>query len=142
MTIREQAQERLSGVNSWTIEVAQKAIKTAQISVDYYNSLPIWKQSAHDVQMKLAHSLNEIAVLKEIIVILTEQAEAIVAAEAVQAVVTLSQTYNRTTVMRKVVAVVANKLHKLGFTLSECFTKAWALVKGAMQFIYYNAQAA
>lgn len=34
------------------------------------------------------------------------------------------------TVIRRMVATAANRLKKMGFTLSAAFKKAWALVKG------------
>jgi len=131
MTNRERAQERLNNAAcKLTIKGAQEAIAGYQRSIDYYNSLPIWKISAYDIQLELSRTADQIEILEAVIEILTEQAEAEIAVGTIQTIVTLVKSFPKTTVMRKMVAMIANKLRKLGISLSECFRRAWSLVKG------------
>lgn len=136
MTSREKAMERLNRATSqWTIESAQKAVERTQKTIDYWQAQS-WK---YEAKILLPTLIAELEVLNAIVEILTEQAEVEVAAEAVQAVASLVRSFAKATVMRKVVAIAANKLRKLGYSLSDCFKRAWMLVKGAVGFMYVPA---
>ncbi len=137
MTSREIAHIKLSSPTcQWTIEKAQNTIERHNRSLNYYNSLPDWKKCSFDIQLDISRLEKEIEIMEAIIEILIEQEELIIASEAVQAVATLVKSFAKTTVMRKVVATVSNKLRKLGYSLSDCFKRAWVLVKGTMGFMY------
>ena len=106
-----------------TIEFAKTAIAQKVKSISYWNNLPAWKQG-YTAKCAVAAAKADIEYLAEV-----AATEAV--AETVQvlaAIVTVSVA-SKAKAIRRAVATLANKLHRLSYTLSDAFKRSWTLVK-------------
>ena len=105
----------------WTIESATEEIGRQERCIEFWND----HSYCWEAKYKIPWAKNRIAVLKAIISILMER-------EAEQeALESVSSCYREipTRLVRKIVAVMANKLRKAGMSLSSAFKQAWRFVK-------------
>lgn len=121
-SIKAEAIEILNSTTcEWTIENAKCAIEQEQKSIEF------WKKHSCGLtsQDRIKHAENKIELLEAIISILMER-------EAEQeAMESISSCYAEVPcrLVRKIVAVMANKLRKTGHSLSAAFKRAWEFVK-------------
>lgn len=120
--------------NEMTIEFCQEAIAQREKSLQYWNSLPAWQQG-FSCRNSIANAESDIEYFQAVIEVLTELAEIEVAKEAVQIVVALVKAMPKAIAVKKAVATIANKLHKLHLSLSDSFKKAWSFIKGFTSLI-------
>lgn len=105
----------------WTIEDAEYAIGQEQKSIEFWkkNSIGLMQED------RIKHAERNIEFYQAIISILMER-------EAEQkAMESISSCYEEVScrLVRKIVAVMADKLRKAGFSLSAAFKRAWEFVK-------------
>lgn len=113
---------------SLTIESAKTAIAQKESVISYYNNLPAWRRG-YSEKCAIESAKSEIAYFEAVIDYLTEQAATEAVAETVQILATIVTVTNKVKTVRRAVATLANKLHKLGYTLSDAFRRAWAFVR-------------
>mgnify|MGYP006906604042 CR=1 FL=1 len=105
----------------WTIESATEEISRQEKVIEYWNEHSIcW-----EAKYKIADAKNMVELLQAIISILMER-------EAEQeALESVSSCYGEVPfrLVRKIVAVMANKLRRAGISLSAAFKQAWGFVK-------------
>lgn len=105
----------------WTIESATDEIGVQERVIEFWNNNSYCWEAKH----KIASAKNRIAVLQAVISILMER-------EAEQeALESVSSCYGEipSRLVRKFVAVMANRLRKAGMSLSSAFKQAWEFVK-------------
>lgn len=113
-----------------TIESANASIAHSERVIQYWESLPVWKQGC-DSKTLIAKAKAEVEFFEAVIEYLTEVAATEVVAETVQvleAIVTVSVS-SKAKAVRRAVATLANKLHRLSYSLSDAFRRSWALIK-------------
>ncbi len=105
----------------WTIESAREAISQQERVIEYWNGL----SRCYEAKYKISDAKNMIELLQAIISILIEREAELEAMERV------SSCYGEVPygIVRKIVAVMANKLRKAGISLSVAFKQAWCFVK-------------
>lgn len=109
---------------SLTIEFAKSAIEMKK------RQIAQWENSySYDVEKHCKMLQNEIAYFEAVIEFLTEQNTVEAVSEAIQVLAAIVSVSNKVKAVRKAVATLANKLHKLNYTLSNAFKKAWVLTK-------------
>lgn len=111
-----------------TVEFCKEAIAQRERTVAYYNSLPSWQQG-YNAKREITVAQSEIAYYEAVIEVLAEQAAAVVVAETVEVLAAIVTVVNKTKAVRKAVATLANKFHRLGYTLSDSFKRAWQLTR-------------
>lgn len=127
--MRERVMKNIEASNgALTVERCKEIIAQKERVIAYWNSLPAWEQG-YSCRNHIANAQADIEYFQAVIELLTEMAVVEVANEAVAVVVALVKVMPRATAIRKAVALVANKLHKLRFSLSDSFKKAWGLIK-------------
>ena len=105
----------------WTIESATEEIKRQEKVIEYWKAHSYCWEAKH----KTATAKNRMEVLQAVISILMER-------EAEQeAIETVSSCYREipSRLVRRIVAVMANRLRKAGMSLSSAFKQAWGFVK-------------
>lgn len=113
-----------------TIEFAKTAIAQKEKTISYWNSLPAWKQG-YTAKCVVAAAQADIEYFEAVVEYLTEVAATEAVAETVQvlaAIVTVSVA-SKAKAVRRAVATLANKLHRLSYSLSDAFRRSWALIK-------------
>lgn len=114
--------------NELTIKSAKECLEQQHKSIEYWNSLPSWKRG-YTGDQAIAMAQSDIAYWEAVIEYLTEQAAAEAVAEAVEVLTAIVVVANKVKAVRRAVVTLANKLHKLYYSLSVAFSKAWAFVK-------------
>ncbi|MGL5437178.1 MAG: hypothetical protein ACRDBO_17680 [Lachnospiraceae bacterium] len=122
----EKAIERSNG--NLTVEYAKSMIEQKERTISYYNSLPSWKQG-YSTQYSINLAKDEIEYFEAVTEVLIEKAAAVAVAETVEVLAAIVTVANKAKAARRAVATLANKLRKVGFTLSDAFRKAWTLIK-------------
>ena len=113
---------------SLTVEFANATIAQKEREIAFENSLPAWKRG-YASKNAVATAQAEIAYFEAVIEYLTEQAAAEAVAETVQVIAAIVTVANKAKAVRRAVATLANKLHRLNFSLSDSFKRAWAFVR-------------
>lgn len=109
---------------SLTIEFAQSAIEMKKRQISH------WENSyAYDVRRHCEMLQSEIAYFEAVIEYLTEQAAAEAVAETVTVLTAIVTVADKAKAVRRAVATLANKLHRLSYSLSDAFRRSWALIK-------------
>lgn len=111
-----------------TIEFAKTAIAQKEKTISYWNSLPAWKQG-YTAKCAVAAAQSEIAYFEAVIEYLMEVAATEAVAETVQVLAAIVTVANKAKAIRRAVATLANKLHRLSYSLSDAFKRSWALVR-------------
>lgn len=111
-----------------TIEFAKKAIAQKEKELNYYNNLPAWKQG-YQTQCSITAVQSDIAYFEAVIEYLTEVAATEAVAETVQVLAAIMTVANKAKAVRRAVATLANKLHRLNYSLSDAFKRAWTFIR-------------
>lgn len=108
-----------------TIGSVKETIRQKEREIEFWKS----HSYAWESETKIAMAKKDIQYFEAVIEILTEMEEIKVADETVKTVIQGYNKFNKTTLIRKAVASMANKLRKIGYSLSNAFKKAWSFVK-------------
>lgn len=108
-----------------TIEFAKGAIQQKEREIEFWES----HSYAWERKTKLAMAKKDIQYFEAVIEILIEMEEIKVADETVKTVIQGYSKFSKLTLVRKAAACMANKLRKIGYSLSNAFKKAWLFVK-------------
>lgn len=111
-----------------TIESAKASIAQKESVIRYYDNLPSWKQG-YSEKCAIATAKSEIAYYEVVIEYLTELEAAEVVAETVQVLAAIITVANKAKAVRRAVATLANKLHRLNYSLSDAFKRAWTFIR-------------
>lgn len=111
-----------------TIEFAKTAIAQKEKTISYWNSLPAWKQG-YTAKCAVAAAQADIEYFEAVIEYLTEVAATEAVAETVKVLAAIVTVANKAKAVRRAVATLANKLHRLSYSLSDAFRRSWALIK-------------
>ncbi len=107
-----------------TIEFAKSAIEMKKRQIAH------WENShAYDVKRYCEMLRDEIAYFEAVIEYLTERAAAEAVTETVEALAAIVIVANKVKAVRRAVTTLANKLHKLNYSLSDAFKRAWAFIR-------------
>lgn len=134
-TMREIAEENIKTSNgNLTIEFAKENLEHAKKVLSYWEYLSYSCSADYGI----SKAKSDIEYYEAVITILTEIAEAEAADKAAQIVMTPATVTSKINPIRKAVAVMANALRKVGYTLSDAFKKAWKFVKRIINDVPVN----
>lgn len=111
-----------------TIEFAKAAISQKEKTIAYWNNLPSWRVGFTGKQA-IAMAQSEIAYFEAVIEYLTEAAATEAVAETMKVLAAIVTVANKAKAVRRAVATLANRLHRLSYSLSDAFRRSWALIK-------------